>query len=131
MRRSLAAVGTELRATLKIRKLLIPLNAKNAKNTEFAQVRYTAGTQKHLKKLFPFGSGAPLSLGCLQPSLFVLNPSSNELDPRPVRSRTSLADSRRGLLSVRWPSIITSVCTVSWERTRAWPLNSTYRISPG
>jgi len=40
-----AAVGIELKAMLKIRKLLILLNGKNAKNTEFAQVRYTAGTR--------------------------------------------------------------------------------------
>ncbi len=39
------AAGIELKATLKMRKLLIPLNAENAKNTEFAQVRYTAGTR--------------------------------------------------------------------------------------
>ena len=39
------AVGIELRATLKTRKLLIPLSEKNAKITEFAQVRYTAGTR--------------------------------------------------------------------------------------
>src|SRR5713101_4660491 len=39
------AVGIELKATLKARKLLIPLNAKNAKNTECAQVRYAAGTR--------------------------------------------------------------------------------------
>jgi hypothetical protein len=37
--------GIELKATLKIRKLLIPLNEKNTKNIEFAQVRYTAGTR--------------------------------------------------------------------------------------
>ncbi len=37
------AVGIELKATLKTRKLLILLNEKNAKNTGFAQVRYTAG----------------------------------------------------------------------------------------
>jgi hypothetical protein len=30
---------------LKARKLLILLNAKNAKSTGFAQVRYTAGTR--------------------------------------------------------------------------------------
>ena len=36
-------MGIELRATLKIRKLLIPLNAKN---TRFAQVRYTPGTRQ-------------------------------------------------------------------------------------
>jgi hypothetical protein len=30
------AVGIELKATLKARKLLIPLNAKNAKNFRFA-----------------------------------------------------------------------------------------------
>ena len=39
------AVGIELKATLKTRKLLILLNEKNAKNTEFAQVRYTPGTR--------------------------------------------------------------------------------------
>ena len=35
------AVGIELKATLRTRKLLIPLNAKNAKNIIFAEVRYT------------------------------------------------------------------------------------------
>src|SRR5271157_77035 len=40
------AVGIELKATLKARKLLIPLNAKNGKNTEFAQPRYTPGTRR-------------------------------------------------------------------------------------
>jgi hypothetical protein len=39
-------VGIELKATLKQRKLLIPLNAKNAKNSEVAEVRYTAGTRR-------------------------------------------------------------------------------------
>jgi len=39
------AVGIGLKAMLKIRKLLILLNAKNAKNTGFAQSRYTAGTR--------------------------------------------------------------------------------------
>jgi hypothetical protein len=39
------AVGIELKATLKTRKLLILLNEKNGKNTGFAQVRYTAGTR--------------------------------------------------------------------------------------
>ncbi len=38
-------VGVGLKATLKTRKLLILLNEKNAKNTGFAQVRYTAGTR--------------------------------------------------------------------------------------
>jgi hypothetical protein len=38
-------VGIELKATLKTRKLLILLNAKNAKNIGFAQPRYTAGTR--------------------------------------------------------------------------------------
>jgi hypothetical protein len=38
------AVGIELKATLKTRKLLIPLNAKNAKYTGIAQLRYTPGT---------------------------------------------------------------------------------------
>lgn len=45
------AVGIELKATLKIRKLLVPLNEKNAKNTGFAQVRYTLGTRSHMGKL--------------------------------------------------------------------------------
>lgn len=40
------AVGIELKATLKIRKLLILLNEKNAKNTEFTQLRYTPGTRR-------------------------------------------------------------------------------------
>jgi len=41
------AVGIELKAALKIRKLFIPLDSKNAKNSEFAQLRYTAGTRKY------------------------------------------------------------------------------------
>jgi len=40
------AGGIELKATLKTRKLLIPLNVKNAKNTEVAQMRYTPGTRQ-------------------------------------------------------------------------------------
>src|SRR5713226_2022904 len=43
--RLVGAVGIELKATLKTRKLLILLNEKNAKNIGFAQVRYTAGTR--------------------------------------------------------------------------------------
>ena len=39
------AVGIELKATLKIRKLFIPLDGKNAKNSGFAQPRYTRGTR--------------------------------------------------------------------------------------
>jgi hypothetical protein len=39
------AVGIELKATLKARELLILLNVKNDKNSEFAQVRCTAGTR--------------------------------------------------------------------------------------
>jgi hypothetical protein len=38
-------VGVGLKATLKIRKLLVLLNEKKAKNSEFALVRYTAGTR--------------------------------------------------------------------------------------
>jgi hypothetical protein len=45
------AVGIELKATLKTRKLLIPLNEENAKNTGFARVRYAAGTQNSRKDL--------------------------------------------------------------------------------
>jgi hypothetical protein len=48
------AVGIELKATLKTRKLLIPLNEKNAKNSEFAQVRYTAGTRGAPREFRPF-----------------------------------------------------------------------------
>jgi hypothetical protein len=40
-----ARVGIGLRATLKIRKLLVLLNEKKAKNREFAVVRCTAGTR--------------------------------------------------------------------------------------
>ena len=38
-------MGIELKTALKTRKLLILLNGKNAKNTGFAQPRYTAGTR--------------------------------------------------------------------------------------
>jgi hypothetical protein len=48
------AVGIELKAMLKMRKLLILLNEKNAKNTGFAQVRYTAGTRNHSREFFVF-----------------------------------------------------------------------------
>jgi hypothetical protein len=44
------AVGIELKATLKTRKLLIPLNEKNGKNTGFAQLRYTPGTRNDLQR---------------------------------------------------------------------------------
>ena len=37
------AVGIELKAALKTRKLLILLNEKNAKYTGIAQLRYTRG----------------------------------------------------------------------------------------
>jgi len=40
------AVGIELLATLKTCKLLIPLNGRNAKNTDCAQARYTSGTRR-------------------------------------------------------------------------------------
>jgi hypothetical protein len=40
------AVGIELKATLKARKLLIPLKAENVKNSEFAQRRYAPGTRE-------------------------------------------------------------------------------------
>jgi len=45
-------VGIGLKATLKTRKLLIPSNAKNGSNSEFTQVRYTAGTQNNLTWFF-------------------------------------------------------------------------------
>lgn len=50
------AVGIELKATLKARKLLIPLNEKNGKNTEFTQVRYTAGTRKGPRDMAEIGA---------------------------------------------------------------------------
>ncbi len=37
-------MGIELKAMLKIRKLLVLLNEKKAKNREFAVFKYTAGT---------------------------------------------------------------------------------------
>jgi len=40
-----ARVGIEPKMTLKVRKLLILVNAKNAKNTESAQAGYTSGTR--------------------------------------------------------------------------------------
>ena len=64
-------------------KLLIPLNEKNAKNTGFAQVRYTAGTRSHREKLIGYlhgtfspATGIPLLkprnvAHCLGPSLGV------------------------------------------------------------
>ena len=51
-------MGIELKATLKTRKLLIPLNAKNAKNIEFAQARYTAGTRGKHRQGVEIGFGA-------------------------------------------------------------------------
>jgi len=45
LREDVGPVGIELRATLKMLKLLILLNEKNAKNIGFAQVRYTLGTR--------------------------------------------------------------------------------------
>jgi hypothetical protein len=53
------AVGIGLKATLKIRKLFIPLDGKNAKNTGFAQPRYTPGTQV----VFDLTSGGASLLG--------------------------------------------------------------------
>src|SRR5216684_3263163 len=50
---SCGAVGIELKATLKTRKLLILLNEKNAKNTGFAQVRYTPGTRRTAENAEP------------------------------------------------------------------------------
>jgi hypothetical protein len=40
------AVEIELKAALQTRKLLIRLNAKNAKYTGIAQLRYTRGTRE-------------------------------------------------------------------------------------
>jgi hypothetical protein len=45
------AVGIGLKAMLKTRNLLIPLDGKNAKNTGFAQSRYTAGTRSSQPKV--------------------------------------------------------------------------------
>jgi len=49
-------VGIELKATLKTHKLLILLNEKNAKNTGFAQLRYTPGTRVKLVSKAPSAS---------------------------------------------------------------------------
>jgi hypothetical protein len=43
------AVGIELKARLKARKLLILLNAKNTKKSDAAEVRYTAGTWERIR----------------------------------------------------------------------------------
>jgi hypothetical protein len=43
------AVGIELKAMLKARKLLNPSREKNVKTTESAQVRYTPGTWGSIK----------------------------------------------------------------------------------
>ena len=55
------AVGIGLKATLKIRKLLIPLDGKNAKNPILAQPRYTAGTHAVLRLAsgYPFANTIP------------------------------------------------------------------------
>jgi hypothetical protein len=42
------AVGIGLKATLRMRNLLILLNGENAKNTGFAQARYTRGTRRRI-----------------------------------------------------------------------------------
>jgi hypothetical protein len=55
------AVGIELRAMLKARKLLIPLNAKNAKNTGFAQVRYTPGTRTPMPEIITLSISSAIS----------------------------------------------------------------------
>jgi hypothetical protein len=51
------AVGIELKATLKARKLLILLNEKNDKNIEFTQVRYTPGTRRRRPLGLGYGLG--------------------------------------------------------------------------
>jgi hypothetical protein len=43
------AVGIELKAMLKARKLLISLNGKNAKNTGFAKRMYTPNTRRQTR----------------------------------------------------------------------------------
>src|ERR1700730_13729285 len=57
------AVGIELKATLKTRKLLILLNGKTAKNTGFAQPRYTAGTRRcpSIEKLLRSSPPTPMT----------------------------------------------------------------------
>ena len=42
----MGTAGIELKATLKTPKLLILLNGKNDKNTEFTQLMYTPGTRR-------------------------------------------------------------------------------------
>lgn len=44
-----AAVAIELKATLKARKLLILINPKNTKNSDAAEVGYTAGTWERIR----------------------------------------------------------------------------------
>ena len=60
-------MGIELKATLKARKLLIPLNEKNGKNTEFTQVRYGAGTRKGPREMAEIGA-RPSSQACCRDS---------------------------------------------------------------
>ena len=57
------AVGIGLKAILKIRKLFIPLDGKNAKNQGFIQPRYTPGTRGDGRVLKSRGLGADASAG--------------------------------------------------------------------
>jgi hypothetical protein len=66
------AVGIELKAALKTRKLLILLNEKNAKNIQFAQVRYTAGTRNDSRE-------AVSRQACLSRRLFLPKPPHKPL----------------------------------------------------
>jgi len=54
-------VGIELKATLKTRKLLIPLNAKNAKNIKLAQLRYTPGTRTAMPEIITLSISSAIS----------------------------------------------------------------------
>jgi hypothetical protein len=48
-----AGIGIPIRIDPPYLNLLILLNGKNAENTEFAQLRYTAGTRSRLDGLIP------------------------------------------------------------------------------
>ncbi len=102
------AVGIGLKATLKIRKLLILLNAKNAKNTGFAQARYTPGTRtsalksvmsclSHSETIASCAQGAQVSFASLDRGL--------EITPLPcsriLKTRSNISQERALTLAER------------------------------
>jgi hypothetical protein len=68
-----ARVGIEPKTMLKVRKLLILLNAKNAKTTESAQAGYTAGTRQpgifDAAGVCATNCGAAVAYGCLRTAI--------------------------------------------------------------